>query len=365
MRILLVFLLALIIGFGAALFGERTEPTKSLIETHVTPLVEQVIAPPAPAPEPQSPLPIPPDQPALARSELSAFGIRPCFPNSSNPPLGERPWLRRDTTTQSLFDRGAIPPSPDLSDYPGLIKIEGIRSVTGDEREHCAAVRISEHWFLTAAHCLVGTQFPTPKIIHDVIAITPSDDVQSDTTEVSPVTGAVCHTAYGQGRQSALNDFALFYLNDVTAFASVAIAPLETPEHKLIPFDFRRTYIAGWGKNGGSRYLQGGPVGVFRAGEALLIAERIGTRGPNVGDSGAPLYLAREEGPLVVGVLSQVAQDSQENGERSIYVRAKAMQDWINRTMAICKQHGRYVCGPRIVQSDPSPIETESVADSP
>ncbi|MEO1303666.1 MAG: S1 family peptidase [Pseudomonadota bacterium] len=346
MRLFLIFFLALALGFFAALFGERAPSTKSLFETHVTPLVEQVISPPAPEPVATSPLPLAADQAFHARAELDAFGIRPCFPHTATEPPTEQPWLTRDTSAQALFDRGAIPPSPDLTDYPGLIKIEGIRSLDGDAREHCAAVRIAEHWFLTAAHCLSSAQFPAPQITYDAIAITPSDDVRSDTTEVAPIRGAICHTAYGQGRQSVMNDFALFYLDDVSAFAPVTIAALETPEDGLIPFDFRRTYIAGWGKNGGGRYLQGGPVNVIRAGEALLIAERIGTRGPNVGDSGAPLYLSRETGPIVVGVLSQVAQDSVENGERSIYVRAKSMHDWITRTLAICEQDGRYVCGP-------------------
>ena len=366
MRVFLFFVLVLVAGFAAGVVADRVEPTKSLLTEHAGTVIDQFIAPPPPPVEPveTSPLPLEEGAERLSAAELAAFGIEPCFPKRALPAAADRPWLTRQTQVTTVFDRGALPPSPDLSDYPGLIKIEGIRSETGAEREHCAAVRMAKHWFLTAAHCVLDLNFDTGPRTIDVIAITPSDDVNEETTKVVSVTGALCHSAYRrQGRQYS-NDIAVLYLEDVSAFEAVEIATLETAEHGLIPFDFRRTYISGWGKNGGARYLQGGPIAILDAGEAVLVGERIGPRGPNVGDSGAPLYLARDEGPIVVGTLSQVTQDRDQNGDRSIYVRTKAMHDWVSRTMAICAQNGAYVCAPNIPAATDDANAQKSVADS-
>jgi len=158
-------------------------------------------------------------------------------------------------------------------------------------------------------------------------------------------------------RQQYPNDIALIYLEDVSAFSEVAIASLESSQHDLIASDFQNTYISAWGKNGGTRFLQGGPVEMAEIGEAVLIADRIGEKGPNVGDRGAPLYLETDEGPLVIGTLSQVTQDTETNGDRSIYIRTKTVYDWVQRTMEICEQDGRYVCL--------QPMLPESVANNP
>ncbi|MHA7899334.1 MAG: trypsin-like serine protease [Henriciella sp.] len=364
MRVFLLFLLVLGLGFLGGVIADRMEPSKRLIDQHLKPLIDQVAPPPPAAPEPIALLRLADGATTLAAAELAAYGIDACFPRQAPPPLQDRPWLNRDSNTGGLFDRGALPDAPDLTAHPGLIKIETIRSETGAEREHCAAVRVAEHWFLTAAHCLTSLERGAAKPVYDVIAITPSEDVHSEDTQVVSVTGAVCHAAYGRYRQQYPNDLALFYLADTTGFETVAIAPLETPEHGLIPFDFRRAYIAGWGKNGGTRYLQGTTVTIIEAGEAVLFGERIGPRGPNVGDSGAPLYLAREDGPLVVGTLSQVTQDQHQNGERSMYVRTKAIQDWVTRTIEICEQNGMYACAPNLAASKDAADSQESVADT-
>jgi hypothetical protein len=343
MRTFLIIIAMLILGFGGALIAERVEPTKSLIEEHLGPWLAQV-SPPEPEPEPVPLLPLPEGEPSHAMAELAAFGLTPCFPQMQRDAKAERPWLSGQIIPTGLFDRGSLPPPPDLADYPGLIKIEGIRSADGMEREHCAAVRVSEHWFLTAAHCLMDTSTDRSQPMYDVIALTPSEDIRAPDTRIVPVVGAVCHAAYDLGRTRFANDIALFYLEEVEAFADVAISKLETPADELIPFDFRRAYVAGWGKNGGARFLQGGPVSIIVAGEAILVGERIGPRGPNIGDSGAPLYLRTDEGPIVAGTLSQVALDEDQNGERSIYIRARPMLDWIHRAIEICAQGDGFVC---------------------
>jgi len=124
----------------------------------------------------------------------------------------------------------------------------------------------------------------------------------------------------------------------------VEIAKLEHGGLQLSHKAFETSYISGWGHNGGSRYLQGGPVRVNLFGESVLVSERIGERGPNVGDSGAPLYIDYGEGPLVVGVLSQVTQDSEAVGETGIYVRAKSIRDWVERAKYLCETDEGYVC---------------------
>ena len=365
MRIFVTIIVMLSLGFGGALIAERVEPTKSLIDEYLGPWLEQITpSPPAPT-DPAPPLPLSEGAQSHAVAELAAFGLTPCFPQIERASEPKRPWLSGQVVPTSVFDRGALPPAPDLGDYPGLIKIEGIRSRDGLKREHCAAARISEHWFITAAHCLIDTSPDRSRPVYDIIALTPSEDIRAPETQHAAVEGAVCHAAYDMRGTHFASDIALFYLTDVSAFSSVAIANLETPEHDLIPFDFRRAYVAGWGKNGGARFLQGGPVSIRVAGETLLAGERIGTRGPNIGDSGAPLYLHTDDGPLIVGVLSQIAQDEFENGEHSIFIRLKPMMDWIRRGMEICEQEGRFVCQRQALSPLPTELDDHSVADSP
>ena len=341
------FILGILLGLVGGVSLGLFEPSKSLIQTQYERhfLANQSV---------ELPLRLAENEAALGSDQLLSYGVEPCFPRATDQPVEARPWLQRAVNAVGLVAREELPASPDLQAYPGLVKIEGIRSILGTEREHCAATRISEHWFLTAAHCIIDLDIRTARPTYDVIAVTPSADVNSAETQIVGLTGAVCHAAYGMNRQQYPNDIALFYLADVSAFEAVQIAELETPEHALIPGDLSQTYISGWGKNGGTRYLQGGPVTMIEAGEAVLIGQRIGPRGPNVGDSGAPLYVETETGPLVLGVLSQVTQDSNLDGDRSIYIRSRSVYDWIQRTMLICEQEGRYVCAP---PTTPTPTE--------
>ena len=339
MRAFLLLIFGLLLGLGGGIFATQVEPSKSFLQDRLEPFL-----PKEPIPEPKELLPLAIGETHLSTEALAPFGIEPCFPRQEITEISERPWLNREVGAAGLVELSELPPSPDLSAYPGLIKIEGMRSQLGTEREHCAAVRVAEHWFLTAAHCIVDLDIRTARPTYDVIAITPSADVRSAETQVVPLTGAVCHGAYGMNRQQYPNDIGLFYLNDVTAFEGVEIASLETAALDLVPADFRETYIAGWGKNGGTRYLQGGPVTMAEIGEAVITADRVGPKGPNVGDSGAPLYLETPEGLIVIGTLSQVTQDENEDGYTSIYVRTKSVHDWIQRTMAICEQDGVYIC---------------------
>lgn len=338
MRSFLLLVFGLIAGAIGALVAANVSPTKETLAPHLERLF----------PVPVNPPPLSKDDVRLSESvftpaQLAPLGIEPCFPRESAMGTIDRPWLNRDIADATLSGT-ELDTFPDLSEYPGLIKIEGVRSTLGTQREHCAAVRVAEHWFLTAAHCIVDLDISMAKPTYDVVAVTPAVNVRGDGIQVQSLRGAVCHSAYGMNRQQYPNDVALFYLEDVSAFEEVVIANLETMAEGLLPRDLSDVYIAGWGRNGGTQYLQGGPVRIVEPGEAVLVADKVGARGPNVGDSGAPLYAKTPDGPLVVGVLSQVTQDSEQNGERSIYVRAKAVHEWIELTMAVCEQDGQYLC---------------------
>lgn len=337
MRGFLLLVVGLLVGALVGIVADRMSPTKEMID----PIAERYL----PSSSSQDATALDFGEGPFSSQQLAAFGLESCFPRADVETPEEQPWLVREGG--ALIPDDYMPePFPDLADYPGLIKIEGIRSTLGSEREHCAAARIAEHWFLTAAHCIIDLDLETAKPTYDVIAITPAYDVRTEGIAVSSIRGAICHAAYGMNRQQYPNDVALFYVDDISAFEEVAIAQLETGTMTLLPRDLTETYIAGWGRNGQTRYLQGGPVKMTEVGEAILIGDKIGTRGPNVGDSGAPLYATTPEGPLIVGILSQVTQDRDQNGDRSIYIRAKAVHDWVERTMSICEQGGDYVCGP-------------------
>lgn len=347
MRVFFGLLFGLIIGIGAGIFADRNDLTRDFIDPYFEKLVDSETSVEIEPEEPEELAPLlelADGASNFSSTELANFGVEPCFPRSSHAAPDERPWLERDIDVGGFVERSDLSSFPDLSDYPGLIKIEGIRSNTGSQREHCAAARIREHWFLTAAHCIVDLGIDTARPTYDVIAVTPAIDANAEGIEVVSVTSALCHAAYGMNRQQYPNDVAVFYLEDVSAFEDVAIVEIETSDLALLSSDFANLYVSGWGKNGGTRYLQGGAVTMRELGEAVLITDRVGLYGPNVGDSGAPLYAKRGDEALVVGVLSQVTQDSDGRGDRGIYIRAKSIADWVDRTTRICEQDGLFLC---------------------
>lgn len=336
MRTLFTLIFGLVLGAAGGIFADRTAPTKDMIDPFFEASGTSVRVPII-------------DEGATVPAEfLAEHAIDSCFPRTTDIEVTERPWLDRILGTGGQFDP-VLYDAPDLSIHPGLIKIEGIRSTLGSEREHCAAVRISKHWFMTAAHCIIDLNSETVRPTYDIIAVTPSTDDRSEGTQVEPLRGALCHSAYKWNAQQRPNDIALFFLDNVEAFSDVVIAELETADMDLTTNDFTQAYIAGWGKNGGSRYLQGASVNIDVIGEALIGAKpgipsgATEPRGPNQGDSGAPLYIQREAplAPLVVGTLSSVTEGATD----SSYVRTKSIKRWVDRTIAICEQNGKYVCG--------------------
>jgi len=345
MRVFFLVLICLLLGGVAGIFADRHPDVRAWIDDIYQPVNLPTASPVSPVPDLGN-LYAPVDEVSgiYDASVLARYSIKPCYDGAVAEGISARPWLSRDTRSRGLTDIDRPEAFPDLDQYPGLMKIEIIHSLHGSDREHCSAVRVDTHWFMTAAHCL-ETEDPDRALpVYDVIAVTPSEDVRQPGTRVTPISGAVCHSEHGVSRLRYPTDIALFYIEDVTPFIDLSIAELEYGGLQLDQSAFQTAYISGWGSNGGSRYLQGGPVRISQFGESVLVSERIGARGPNVGDSGAPLYIDYGRGTLVVGVLSQVTQDSEALGDTGIYVRAKSIRDWVMRTKAVCEVDGAYVC---------------------
>ncbi|MEM9738261.1 MAG: S1 family peptidase [Pseudomonadota bacterium] len=335
MRVFLVLLLLIAAAAAAGIYAARTEPTSSIIDTVLAP-TNDVMAPAVALPDGAD---------RYSAATLASLDLRTCFDETVAFPDGaERASLQRDVRTP--------PPNgawrfPDLADYPGLVKLEQLKSELGTQREHCGAARISEHWFMTASHCILDASVMGAPVI-DLVLITPDVDVNSDRVSPVPVTGALCHHDFGIDRLRFTNDIALLYVADTTPFEAVEIVKIERSEMSLRRGDLSELYIAGWGNNGNSRFLQGGPVAPERVGSSVLVTARIDGRGPDVGDSGSPLYTRIDGEPVVMGVLASVRSDRPVEQRSAIFVRVKSVRDWLQTAMALCEQDGAFVCGKEI-----------------
>ena len=331
MRAFILLLMGLVLGVAAGIFADRHPVSRPVISD---------VWPGENAPR----VSLPAGASTLPEDALARHGLRPCF--SRDPAYASAPpdWMQRDPLGPNSAARAPARTPPDLSGHPGLVKLEQILSPAGTQRHHCAATRIAENWFLTAAHC---AQFRSAAMnVYDMLIVAPQVDVATEDAVIVPVDGAVCHGAWYDETNKFDDDIALLYVADPGPLAGVPIARLDGADgFSLPPEAFDRLYFAGWGKNGDNRFLQGGPLARIALGETLILTNQQDGFGPCVGDSGGPLYAAgggRE--PVVAGVLSAVTNDACPPYDRAFYVRVRSFIDWIDAAMATCVQQGRFVC---------------------
>jgi hypothetical protein len=346
MKTVLVAVATLVLGLVVGLILPRFAPTGDVVNPildEVLPLpVEPVPEPPAPAPDPAT-LPaiaateIPPGRDRFGAQQLAGLSIRSCWTRPAEFTTTPPGWMQRAPLSRFNAAETPIRPHPDLARLPGLIKFEQIRSPSGNAREHCAGVRIAPNWVLTAAHCVKGGSF-------DSLLIHPREDVAQQDARIIPVDNALCHDAWYSATSKFDDDIALLHVADATALDPLAIIPMEADGDVLTLSDFIGARFGGWSKNGDNRFLQGGPVAVNTLGNTYLTASPVEDFGPCVGDSGGPLFVDRPGGPITVGVLSAVTDDTCPPYGEAFYIRVKSYRSWIDRAIATCAQDGRFLC---------------------
>lgn len=279
----------------------------------------------------------------LGPNILSRLNVNACFMRDQALVDAPPSWLQRpELTGQNLGKTPRYPP-PNLADYPGLVKLEIIRSSEGRNREHCAGARIGENWIVTAAHCVING--PASVQPNDMIIIQPRLDVHEADTRITPVDSAFCHGAYNHESRKFDDDIALLYVKDSANLEGIAIVNIDTPDDDLQQDRFLQTRIAGWGKNGQNRFLQGGKVNLTNIGQTLMMSENIGPLGPCVGDSGGPLYVnAKGTEPLVGGILQSVTRGSCPADNNAFFLRLESYAGWIDRLIGMCDKDGAFVC---------------------
>tara|TARA_X000000950_G_scaffold285152_1_gene390228 strand:+ start:59421 stop:60491 length:1071 start_codon:yes stop_codon:yes gene_type:complete len=279
----------------------------------------------------------------ISQAVLQDMSIISCFQRSEDYAAEEPVWMQRSIFASNGVERQAERPFPNIETLPGLVKLEQILSPGGSQRNHCAATRISENWFLTANHCVQmrGTASP----VFDMLIIAPDDDVMRPDTRILPVDGAVCHAAWYSQTGKFDDDIALVFVANTAEIADIPIAQFDRSGSTVPLSPGDESHFAGWGRNGQNRFLQGGDLTVRTVGEAYILADNSGDFAPCVGDSGGPLYVEENDTQTVVGILSSVTTGGCPPYGGAFYMRVKSYENWIQRTMSVCEHEGRFVCG--------------------
>lgn len=235
----------------------------------------------------------------------------------------------------------AIALSALRADFPGIAKLEPRKIISENAYSsgHCGATRISNNWFVTAAHCLDENYDVTVlKIGHEKLDGPVVREIEAD--------WSACHAAYAGQEGGLANDIAMVHVSDDTAanLADIPIAPLLSDQEVMSPLTTPTARMAGWGltEPGGSlsTTLLGTQVDVKSIGPAVIKVSSVNGSGPCVGDSGGPLFVAGEQGqPVLWGVLSGVEKSSDVacSGDYvARYTNLQGYTNWINDVMAAC-----------------------------
>ena len=230
-----------------------------------------------------------------------------------------------------------------LSGFPGIVKLEPRKPMEGGliASGHCGAVRIADHWLVTAAHC-VDEPFEELRIIGE------AENLRSPLAHVTKGEFAVCHGGYAGTANGYANDLALIRLTDeeVAGLGNVPVARYGATELPLAPANYASADMAGWGltRFGGklSNALLAAQIRITGAGPSTIYVASQGGAGPCVGDSGGPLYVTEADGTrTAVGVLSVVEQN-RETGQfcagdyNGRYTNLQGYADWMTSVMALC-----------------------------
>lgn len=259
---------------------------------------------------------------------------------------------------------GAEPADPDLVgtatingmtasliDFPGLVKMEPREFLASGSISsgHCGATRISETWFITAAHCLDDDY-------DEVSLVIESETLSSPLAKRVNASASVCHGAYGGAGNNYVNDIALIRVSDeaVSELSRVPIASFGETQNTLVPFNYSEARMAGWGltdfRGSLSDTLLSATLKMTGTGPAAIGVLSQEGAGPCVGDSGGPLYVTEEDGSsVVVGVLSVVEQNLAtrqfcEGDYGARYTNLQGYGDWIESVISTC-ENGLGLCG--------------------
>ncbi len=321
------------------------------IETQPAPVDTNLETPPEETPELETEIPV---EGPLAISDLAAINAVTC--GLPVRPVDNSLTLAEVTGAQPAdTDRVGVAvvegDAASLADFPGLVKMEPREVLPGGAiaSGHCGATRISETWFITAAHCLDDDY-------DEVMLIVGTETLSSPLGARVNASSSICHAAYGGAGNSYVNDIAMVRVDeaDIGALADLPIASYGATQKTLVPFNYPQVRMAGWGltafRGSLSDRLLTATLSMTGTGPAAIGVASIEGSGPCVGDSGGPLYVAEEDGSqTVVGVLSVVEQNLEtrqfcEGSYGARYTNLQGYEDWITDVIATC-ENGLGLCG--------------------
>ena len=230
-----------------------------------------------------------------------------------------------------------------LVNFPGIVKLEPVKPAEDGmvTTGHCSALRIADHWLVTAAHC-VDQPYEALRIIGT------AENLRSPLAHTTEGEFAVCHGGYAGTANGYANDLALIRLTDeeVAALGDVPVARYGDTSKPLAPANYPTGDMAGWGLThfGGklSNDLLSAKIRITGTGPSTIYVASQGGAGPCVGDSGGPLYVTEEDGTrTAVGVLSVVEQN-RETGQfcagdyNGRYTNLQGYSAWLGEVMALC-----------------------------